>query len=831
MKLISRLFGGRNTRVMTARAGLFALAVVIAPSHALADGRAYSREIDLAKSFILSEPNRALEHAQLAESLAGPPRDAAARIRLACAQWLEAEALIRLNRADEGLLIAKTARVSAERDAPNSQLLGDIRMAEGYAQETEAKPAEALDDYQRANRIFSANQDLRGQSKSLQNIAGIYDEAKDYDRALSYYRQATEIYKADDTLALSAFNGAGITFQHLNRYAEAEASFRKAEGIAGRLKSPMLEASVLANIANALVLQKKYDAAQQEIARAQLVRAHNASVAELSPLLWGVQAEVDFRRHRIAAALEDLDKAFKGLDLTTTDAPFHDIHEFAYEIYRQTGEFRKATAHLEAYKRLDDASWKLAASTSAQLASAQFDFAKQNLQITELKLSKAAERQRFADQRAEFGLWLTLAFLAALVLAIAALVIALRGRNFAQNANRKLELVNTSLERAVAARTDFLARTSHEMRTPLNGISGIAQALLSRTDLNADVRRHVQMLATCSDAMTNLVEDILDMAAIERKNIRLKCAEHDLSALLTRVSQPWRERATLARLAFETEGFDTAPRLYCDDVRVAQVVDNLLSNAVKFTPQGKIAVRCESEIVDDAWRIVLTVTDTGVGVPQALKEQIFEPFQQADGGTKRQFGGTGLGLSISRELAKLMGGDLQYQDPPDGIGASFVFWFTAGKAEPEVAPDIGAPLTLADRRILLIEPNPLHAALLRTGLESACRSVSVIQNLEVFDPNVRREDALVLIMSMGMSDDMEAQLLAARERIGDASLVVLHTGGGERPLESVQGLADLWLEKPIQLPALIESLRDLAFRVPVGIDAQIDESSKVVNAR
>ena len=118
-----------------------------------------------------------------------------------------------------------------------------------------------------------------------------------------------------------------------------------------RLKSPMLEASVLANIANALVLQKKYDSAQLEIARAQLVRARNPSVAELSPLLWGVQAEVDFRRHRIAAALEDLDKAFKGLDLASTDAPFHDIHEFAYEIYRQTGEFRKATAHLEAYKR------------------------------------------------------------------------------------------------------------------------------------------------------------------------------------------------------------------------------------------------------------------------------------------------------------------------------------------------------------------------------------------------------------------------------------------------------------------------------------------------
>ena len=106
----------------------------------------------------------------------------------------------------------------------------------------------------------------------------------------------------------------------------------------------------------------------------------------------------------------------------------------------------------------------------------------------------------------------------------------------------------------------------------------------------------------------------------------------------------------------------------------------------------------------------------------------------------------------------------------------------------------------------------------------------MIQNLDVFDPNLRREDAPVLIMSLGMNDDMETQLLAARERIGGASLVVLLTGG-ERPFERVKDLADLWLEKPIQLPALIESLRGLALRVPAGFDAQVDESSKVVNAR
>ena len=813
-------------------AGLFALAVSIAPAQARADERDYARDIELAKSFILSDPKHALEYARSAEASAGTAFDSTARTRRASAQWLEAEALIRLNRADEGLPIAKAARAAAEREAPNSQLLGDILMAEGFAEETVARPADALDDYQSANRLFSAKHDLRGQSKSLQNIAGIYDEAKDYDRALSYYRQATEIYQADDALALSAFNGAGITYQHLNRYAEAETSFRRAEDIAVRLKSPMLEASVLANIANALVLQKKYDAAQHEIARAQFVRARNPSVAELSPLLWGVQAEIDFRRHRTASALEDLDKAFKGLDLTSTDAPFHDIHEFAYEIYRQTGAFRKANAHLEAYKRLDDASWKLAASTSAQLASAQFDFAKQNLQITELKLSKAAERQRFADQRAEFGLWLTLAFLAALVLAIVALVIALRGRNFAQIANRKLELVNTSLERAVAARTEFLARTSHEMRTPLNGIAGIAQALLSRSDLSADVRLHVQMLATCSDAMTSLVEDILDMAAIERKNVRLSCAEHDLGALLTRVSRPWRERATLARLEFEMVGFDTAPRVTCDDARVAQVLDNLLSNAVKFTPQGKITVVCSSEFLDDAWRISLTVSDTGVGVPDAVKEQIFEPFQQADGGTKRQFGGTGLGLSISRELARLMGGDLHHQDRPESPGACFVFWFTAGKAEPEVETVSGAPLSLADRRILLIEPNPLNAALLRVGLEPVCRSVSRVPNLDDFDPNVRREDALVLILSVSACDDLKARLLSARERIGDASLVVLLPPEfGEPWPEQAEGLADLWLAKPIQLPALIESLRGLEIHRSVEDKGCADASRKAMSAR
>lgn len=806
-------------------AGLISLAIAVTPVKGDAKPPAFADEIDLAKSMILSDPAQALAHARSAETLAGAQHVVDARLRLATAHWLQAEALIRLDRATEGLAMAQAARAIAEKDAPNSKLLGDVLMAEGFAQETEARPAEALNDYQRANQILSSIGDFRGQSKSLQNIAGIYDEAKDYARALGYYRQATDIYQADDALALSAFNGAGITNQHLDRYAEAETSFCKAYSIAAHLKSPMLQVMVLTNIAHALSLQNKFDAAQAEISLAQALRERNPTVEGLAPFLWGVQAEVDFRRHRSRSAVADMDQAFKGLDLKTTDAPFRDVHEFAYQIYTRSGNYRKALAHLEAFKRLDDASWKLAASTSAQLASAQFDFAKQNLQITQLKLSKVAERQKFADQRAVFGVWLTFAILVALVLAIVALLVALRGRSFAQQSNRKLAQVNASLERALTARTDFLARTSHEMRTPLNGISGIAQTLLNRPDLSADIRDSMRMLVTCSDAMTGLVEDVLDMASIERRSVYFNRAEHDLGELLVSVSARWRERARQAGLDLVVDGIESAPRLVFDHARVTQVLDNLLSNAVKFTPAGRISLSCAWEAVGTECAVTFSVVDTGVGVPPTMRELIFEPFQQADGGMQRQFSGTGLGLSISRELARMMGGELRYEDPPHAQGAAFVFSFTACVAAP-VPLDLTPASPLARRRVLLLEANPFHAALLRVGLEAVCRSVAVVPSLEAFDPNVRQGDDFILVMSLLADDDAQARLAQARDRVGRALIVVLHETSRRLPPKGrVGAMADLWLEKPVQVPALIEALRNLR------ADDQIRSAGEIVASR
>jgi len=542
-------------------------------------------------------------------------------------------------------------------------------------------------------------------------------------------------------------------------------------------------------------------------------------VADWVPFLWGVQAEVEFDAGRIDLAAQHITRTFAGADLATTPEPFREFHQLAYQIYKRRGDYAQGLVHLEAYKRLEDASWRLAGSTSGQLAAAQFDFTNQTLQIARLKLSKLSEQQHFSTERDQLTALLLAVFTLALLLAVTAFLIARRGRIFAQEANHKLEEANHSLERAVAARTEFLARTSHEIRTPLNGIVGIAHALLSRTDLTAEVRSLLSILRHCGDAMSSLVSDILDMAAIERKAVTVSDAEHDLEALLRETLEVWRWRARDKGLAFHVEGIDGAPRVACDGVKFRQVLDNLLSNALKFTPDGDIRVRCALAPAGDGLRVAITVCDTGIGIRPGQRELIFEPFHQVDGGTSRRFEGTGLGLSISRELARLMGGDLVLED--SAAGSVFTFSFvarnldsphlTSGAAERAGRMDGPADVRAEADTLLLVDPNPLNATLLRVGLKASHRSIRTVPHLD--DPSVLAggQPPAIIVVSADTSEAAVRTVRQARARFTSARILALCAPAHRPDADSADfHQADAWLDKPTPLPQLIAGLGRLA---------------------
>jgi CheY-like chemotaxis protein/HAMP domain-containing protein/putative methionine-R-sulfoxide reductase with GAF domain len=266
-----------------------------------------------------------------------------------------------------------------------------------------------------------------------------------------------------------------------------------------------------------------------------------------------------------------------------------------------------------------------------------------------------------------------------------------------EQARRALEEKAKELALTSKYKSEFLANMSHELRTPLNSILVLGQQLAENADGNLTAKQ-VEFSRTIHGAGTdllNLISDILDLSKIESGTVSVEAEEIQFSTLLEMVARPFRHEAENRRLAFDIYPDPHLPKsLVTDSKRLQQVLKNLLSNAFKFTEQG--GVRVSVSVATRGWSeghavlgssasvIAFEVTDTGIGIPQEKQRIIFEAFQQADAGTSRKYGGTGLGLAISRELANLLGGEIQLRSAP-GLGSTFTLFVPKTYVGPSTA--------------------------------------------------------------------------------------------------------------------------------------------------
>ena len=227
-------------------------------------------------------------------------------------------------------------------------------------------------------------------------------------------------------------------------------------------------------------------------------------------------------------------------------------------------------------------------------------------------------------------------------------------------------------EAANRAKSEFLANMSHEIRTPLNGVIGLAQAL-ARTSLNAGQTEMLDLIQSSGHTLQALLGDILDLARVESGRLELADQPFDLTRAVHEAAQLYTEAASGKSLQFFVDiDPDAAVWVQGDDVRLKQVLTNLVSNAVKFTEQGFVSLTVtRSARADGVPLLRFIVEDTGVGFDAAARRRLFTRFEQADGTITRRFGGSGLGLAICRQLADLMGGDLDCESEPGG-GSAFI---------------------------------------------------------------------------------------------------------------------------------------------------------------
>jgi PAS domain S-box-containing protein len=366
------------------------------------------------------------------------------------------------------------------------------------------------------------------------------------------------------------------------------------------------------------------------------------------------------------------------------------------------------------------------------------------------------------------------------------------------------------------AKSEFLATLSHEVRTPISGIVGMVDLLLS-LPLEPDVHEVVEGVRLSADALTAMLNDMVDLARIEVGRLQLDEAPFDLRALVDGVAETLGSRARQKGLALVVRVAPQTPaQLLGDDARLRQVLLNLVGNAIKFTEVGEIVVNVEVSAGGGAPEVSIEVVDTGRGMAPDALDRVFEPFVQEDASTARRHGGSGLGLAVTARLVRLMRGRVEVDSAP-AVGSRFRVVLPAREPEPS-APAVAPAARLGGRRILVAAPGaPRSAAAIAALLRAEGATVDVLAGDLLAEVLSRREQGEAVDAVVWVDDARDTRVRArvasvakaveATDLAGAARAVVL-LSRTDPPRRHPSGVTVLAL--PARADRLLDAVRGIA---------------------
>ncbi len=331
---------------------------------------------------------------------------------------------------------------------------------------------------------------------------------------------------------------------------------------------------------------------------------------------------------------------------------------------------------------------------------------------------------------------------------------------------------------ASSAKSQFLANMSHEIRTPLNGVIGLAQ-VMARTGLSADQREMLDLIQSSGRTLQVLLSDILDLARVESGRLELADDIFDLGRAVREAAHLYESSASEKGLQFFVEIAPEADRWIAGDVvRLKQILTNLVSNAVKFTGAGFVSLTAATgPDRDGAPTLRFSIEDTGIGFDCETRDRLFSRFEQADGAITRKFGGSGLGLAISRQLAEMMGGDLDCESEPGG-GSAFILTIPFRPVEQPAAVGLSAAAAEdGDQpviRVLLADDHPVNRKVVEMILTQAPVEIVSVEDGAQAVQACRDGDYDLILMDMQMP--VMDGLTATREiRLHEAAMGLTRT--------------------------------------------------------
>ena len=373
---------------------------------------------------------------------------------------------------------------------------------------------------------------------------------------------------------------------------------------------------------------------------------------------------------------------------------------------------------------------------------------------------------------------------------------------------KQLEIARENAEQSLETRKLFLANISHEIRTPINAISGMS-GILADTDISETQKQYVKAIQSSSKSLMVIVNDILDMSKLESGKFSADFIPFDIRSIVDPLYTSYLLRTDEKGISFNIDYPKDMPRwVFGDPTRLGQILNNLISNAIKFTDKGSVSLKINFEKKGKLNDFCFTVTDTGIGIDREKLKTIFEFFSQEDNTITRRFGGTGLGLAISKSIAELLGGEIKVESEKN-VGSTFKFSLTMPEAAEQEKNVAVALSDLTGKNVLIVEDNELNRFLAVTILKKWNANIHIAENGEEAVAAVKNKEIDIVLMDIQMPvmDGVAASIAIRNELNSNVPIIALTANALESEKEKCwQAGMNEYITKPYNPNYLLEKI-------------------------